>query len=246
MKFIRSRYVIIGLVTFILGLVVMFPARVAYHWFAPSGVAFSGISGSIWSGRASAANVAGVYLRNIGWRIRPTTLLTGKLGYAIEADGASGFASGVVALGIGGSAELTELTASLPLQTLQQVVGVPGLDGTVSLQFERLELADGIPVAADGNLQVANLRVPLIHRSSLGGFKAEFFTQESGVMASVEDTDAVVDVAGSLSLASDRTYQFIALVAPKQSTPDDLRRQMGFLGTPNERGQHELRLEGQL
>ena len=123
---------------------------------------------------------------------------------------------------------------------------MPGLDGMVNLQFERLEFENGIPVAADGNLQVANLRAPLIYRAPIGGFRAEFFTQESGVMASVEDTDAVVDIAGSLSLSTDRTYQFLAQVAPKSDTPADLKEQMRFLGTANERGQYELRLEGQL
>ena len=65
-------------------------------------------------------------------------------------------------------------------------------------------------------------------------------------MASIEDTDAVIDIAGSVSLAADRTYQFLAQVGPKANTPEDLRRQMTFLGTPNDRGQYELRLEGQL
>jgi len=243
---IRTRYVIIGLITLIAGMLVMFPARVAYQWFAPPGVALSGIQGTIWNGQAGEGNIAGLYLRNIDWGLRPLALFGGKLGVEFEADGASGFASGVAAIGLGGTTELSDLSASLSLQSLQGLIGMPGLQGTVNLQFERLVLVDDLPVAADGNMQLANLRVPLIHRGSLGGYRADFFTQESGVMASVEDTDGVVEIAGSVSLAADRTYQFLAQVAPKESTPADLRRQMSFLGSPNDRGQYELRLEGQL
>jgi general secretion pathway protein N len=246
LKFSRFRFVIIGLITLTVGLLLLFPARVAYQWFAPPGIALSGIDGTIWRGMAREGDVGGLYLRNVGWRVQPLKLFTGKIGYAVEADAASGFVDGGVAIGLGGSAELTGLTASLSLQSLQQKVGMPGLDGTVNLQFERLVFENGIPVAADGNLQVANLRAPLVHRSSIGGFRADFFTQESGIMASVEDTDAVLDLAGSLSLSPDRTYQFLAQVAPNANTPPDLREQMRFLGTPNERGQYELRLEGQL
>ena len=65
-------------------------------------------------------------------------------------------------------------------------------------------------------------------------------------MASVEDTDAVVDLAGTLEIRPDRNYQFIGLIAPKATTPARLRQQMQFLGTANERGQYELRLEGAL
>lgn len=242
----RSRFVIIGVVTLLLGLVITFPARVAHHWFTPTGVAISGIQGSIWRGHALEAEVGGIYVRDLNWQMRPLQLFTGELAYSIEADAVSGFVNGDVAIGIGGSASLRDFTASLSLQSVQSLIGMSGLGGTANLQFEQLVFENGIPVAADGTLEIANLLAPQIHRSSVGGFRAEFFTQESGIVASVEDTDAVVELAGSLSLSSDRTYQFLAQVAPKQTTPANLREQMRFLGTPNERGQYELRLEGQL
>ena len=242
----RSRFVIIGVITLLLGLLINFPARVAHNWFTPAGVAISGIQGSIWRGHALEGEIGGIYVRDLNWRMQPWQLFTGELAYRIEADAVSGFVNSDVAIGIGGSASLRNLTASLSLQSMQSIVGMPGLDGTANLQFERLVFENGIPVAADGTLEVANLLAPLIHRSSVGGFRAEFFTQESGVIASVEDTDAVVELAGSLSVSSDRTYQFLAQVAPKDTTPANLREQMRFLGTPNERGQYELRLEGQL
>jgi len=242
----RSRFVIIGVITLVLGLLIIFPARVAHHWFTPEVVAISGIQGSIWRGHALEGEIGGIYVRNLNWRMRPWQLFTGELAYDIEADAVSGFVNGEVAIGVGGSASIRNLTASLSLQSMQSIVGMPGLDGTANLQFERLVFENGIPVAAAGTLEVANLVAPLIHRSSVGGFRAEFFTQESGIVASVEDTDAVVELAGSLSVSLDRTYQFLAQVAPKGTTPASLREQMRFLGTPNERGQYELRLEGQL
>jgi general secretion pathway protein N len=241
-----SRYVIIGVITLLLGLLIVFPARVANHWFTPAGVAISGIQGSIWRGHALEGEIGGIYVRNLNWQMRPWALFTGELAYSVEADAVSGFINGNVALGIGGSAAIRDLTASLSLQSMQSIVGMAGLGGTANLQFARLVFKDGIPVAADGTLEIANLVAPLIDRSSVGGFRAEFFTQESGIIASVEDTDAVVELAGSLSVSPDRTYQFIAQVAPKDTTPANLREQMRFLGTPNERGQYEMRLEGQL
>jgi general secretion pathway protein N len=242
----RLRLVTVGAVTLIIGLVVVFPARVAYQWFAPPTFALTGISGSVWSGSALAAQVNGVYLRDLKWRAQPLALFTGQLAFDIEASTASGFVEGNVGLGIGGETALTEFNASLSLHTLQQTLGMPGLTGMLNAQFDRIVLVDGIPVAAEGTLEVANLVAPMVTRSSIGGYRVEFFTQESGVMASVEDTDGVVDIAGSLQLSSDGTYQFIAQLVPKTDTPADLRQQMQFLGTANERGQYEMRLEGQL
>ena len=242
----RFRYVIIGLVTFVVGLVVLFPARLAYQWFAPPGVEIAGIDGSIWRGSADAAQTGGLYVQDLNWRMQPLKILTGRIGFGIEANPPSGFLQANVALGAGGATDVSDLTASLSLDSLQQFVRMPGLAGTMNIRFDRLSLRDGLPVSANGTVEIANLRAPMVHRAPIGGFRAEFFTQEAGVVASVEDTDASIDLAGSLTIAADRSYEFVGLVAPKENTPAQLVEQMRFLGTANERGQYELRLEGQL
>jgi general secretion pathway protein N len=242
----RGKLIGVGFVTLVLGLVLMFPARIAYHWFAPTGLALSGIGGTVWSGQAAQASFQGIYLEGLNWEFRPLALLRGQLAMAVEGTPASGFVEATVAFGFSGTLQLENLQGSLPLRAIEGVAGMPGLRGTASVQFERLAVRDGLPVAADGVLTVSALVAPRIYRGSIGGYRAEFFTQNTGIMASVEDTDGVVDLAGSLEIAADRTYRFIAQLAPKASTPDSLRQQMQFLGSPNERGQHQLRLEGQL
>lgn len=87
--------------------------------------------------------------------------------------------------------------------------------------------------------------LPLVSPVPIGGFRAEFFTQGGGIGASVEDTDGLVDLAGSLNIGDDGNYRFLGLLAATPATPPQLQNQMLFLGSPNERGQYELRLEGQ-
>lgn len=243
---LRGRLISAGVITLLVGVVAMFPARVAYQWFAPETIRISGISGTVWSGRATQAEAVGVYLRNLSWRNRPLALFAGRAAYAVEAELPSGFVDTTVSLGITGVIRLQDLQAALPLQPFERVVGVPGLRGNVNLQFERIVIENSLPVAANGELAVADLVAPIIYRGSVGGYRAEFFTQNNGVAASVEDTDGVVDIAGSLEISRDRSYRFLAKLAPKAATPDRLRQQMRFLGTPDDRGQYELRLEGAL
>ena len=242
----RSRLLLIGGLTLVFGLVVLFPARVAYQWFAPASVQLSSIEGSVWRGSAADASIAGVYLRDVRWRFRPAALFTAGIGYAIEARPSSGFVEGNVTIGITGSLTASDLNASIPLHLLQDVTRTPGLAGSMSVQIQNLELDGSIPIAADGTLEVANLVIPAVHRYPIGGYRAEFFTQDSGVMSSVEDVSGMLDLAGTLQIATDGTYQFLAQLAANENTPDNVRRQMQFLGSPNERGQRELRLEGQL
>ena len=242
----RSRLIKIGVLTFIAGAILLFPARVAYQWFAPAGLSVSGISGTIWVGSAREADANGVYLRDLQWHIRPFDLATLKLGFAVSTMLGSGSVEGEIAFGITGLVVARNINASLPLSALQSTIGIPGLRGNLSAQFTVLKLDAGLPVSADGVLEVSNLIAPLIHRNSIGGYKAEFFTQDSGVVASIEDTDGVVDLAGSLQISADRSYLFVAQLSAKPETPADLRQQMQFLGSANDRGQREMRIEGQL
>jgi general secretion pathway protein N len=242
----RSHLVAVGVVTLIAGLMIFFPARVAYQWFAPPALSLAGIDGSIWRGTAREGAASGVYLRDLKWSMRPLSIFSGNLSYEFEASPQGGFVEGTVGLGVSGTVTFSELNAAASLNNFQGTIALPGLSGNVTAKFSRLVLDAGLPVAADGEIEVSSLLVPTIDRSSIGGYRAEFFTQDSGIMASVEDTDGVVDLAGSLQLLSDRTYQFVAQIAPKANTPDGVRQQMQFLGSANERGQHTFRLEGQL
>ena len=246
MKTQRGKFLVIGAITVVVGLVAMFPARIAYHWIAPPGMALNAIRGTVWSGHAGEGMVEGVYVRDVSWSFKPLVLFRGKVAFAINAIPGAGFIETTVALGPSGSAHFEDLQGSLPLEILEGPARLPGLRGNASLQFERLVIRGGLPVAADGVLTVSGLTAPMIYRGSIGGYRVEFFTQNSGVVASVEDTDGVVDIAGSFEVGSDRKYQFIAQLAPKAATPDNLRQQMQYLGSPNERGQYQLRLEGVL
>ena len=237
---------IAGLLTFVAGIVLLFPARVAYHWFIPEGVQLGGIEGSIWTGSARDVTGGGVYLRDVRWRMRPLLLFTGKLGFGVEATPGSGLIEADIALGLGGNVTLTNLTGSASLNAFADVLKMPGLAGNVSLQFERIQFIDGLPVDVVGTVAVAGLVAPLIDSSSIGDYRMEFFTTENGVVASVEDSNGAFDLAGGLTISEDRNYVFLGKIAATDRTSGKLRQQLRFLGTPDERGQHEIRLEGSL
>jgi len=230
--------------TLFVGLIIMFPARVAIGWFLPAGVPVSGIRGSVWTGSANEAAVNGIYLQDIRWHLNALRLFTGELSYKVAASPVSGFFESDVSVGFDGALSMSGLTAALPLAFFAESTGLPGLQGSASLKFERVELVDGLATIADGTVQVADLVVPIVSRDSLGAYKAEFFTQNNGISASIEDTDGVLDLAGSLQIRTDRSYELVALVVAKPDAPEGVRDQLRFLPPANDRGQQELRLEG--
>lgn len=241
-----KRLIILGLITFLVVMLATFPARVAYNWFAPVELKLSGISGSVWNGSAAEGIAGGAYVRNIAWQFKPVSLLSGKLAFVTSSNPASGSMHTEVAVSPNGTLTLSSLTGNVPLDLVHPAFQQSGIRGDIALQFETLVIRNGVPVAAQGSVTVSDFFVPDLSSSRIGNFRADFRTDDGIVIGSVEDVTGVLDVVGSIRLNQDRSYSFIGQVAPTPTTPPSIVNQLRFLGSANERGQHEFRFEGQL
>lgn len=241
-----KRYLIAGLLVFIVVLVTTFPAGVAYRWFAPADIQLSGISGSIWSGSASEGLAAGAYFRDLSWRLKPGQLLTGKLAFETDSSPASGRLHTDVAMGIDGRLTLSGLSGHLPLDLAHPAFQQNGIRGDLELQFERLVLDNGLPVDAQGSVTVSSFFVPTLSAGVLGDYRAEFQTTDNGITGSLDDLAGVLDVAGVITLAPDRSYVLTGEVAARPGAPPSVDQQLRMLGSPDERGQRPFRFEGSL
>lgn len=235
-----------GAATLVVGLVVTLPARVVHGWFAPPALKLAGIEGTAWDGSATEATVGGAYLRNLSWSFRPLALFTGKLGYRLEAEPAGGFLETDVAVAATGNVNIATLRAALPLAVLQGALPLGDVSGNVTLSLANVELVDGWPTRIEGSAGVAGLLVRPLAPSPLGDFRAEFQTADGNVVGAVEDLRGMLDVVATLTLTPERGYALVGRVGPTASASDAVVSQLRFLGTADERGLREFRIEGSL
>jgi hypothetical protein len=61
----KRALLLVAALTMVAGLLILFPARIAYQWAMPSQIAVSGIHGTVWRGKAEStfATSAGAYDR---------------------------------------------------------------------------------------------------------------------------------------------------------------------------------------
>jgi general secretion pathway protein N len=243
---LRARLIVAGLATLILGLVISFPARIAYGWFSPPAVALAGISGSVWKGRSSEGTVAGIYLTDLQWRFRPSALVKGEAAFAFSAKPVSGLLDGEVGVGIGGSLRLSDVTARLPVSALQRFDALSGIEGDIRADIDRIDFADGIPVHATGVIDVVSLVVRPLAASTLGDFRATVETAGDVLRGNVEDLAGVVDVSGTIELTPDRNFSFVGLIAARPDAPSAVHDELQYLGSADASGRRSFRLEGRL
>jgi len=200
--------VIAGVAALVAGLVIAFPARIAWQWLAPADVALQGISGSIWNGRAREAGAGGLYLTDVRWRFRPLAVFAGRIEYAVSAAPVAGFVEADLSLRAGGTTGLENVTASLPIAALGPFIEVAGLDGKIDLEIARLLIRDGLPVDAEGTVTLSGLVIRPLAPSVLGDYRATVETVEGVIRGDVEDFSGVLDVAGRIELLADRSWFF--------------------------------------
>jgi general secretion pathway protein N len=241
-----KRYILAGLLVFLGVLIVSFPARVAYRWFAPPDLSLSGISGSVWRGSATEGLAGGAYIRDIRWQLKPAELFTGKLAFSTTSKPASGSMDTEVAVGIDGSLTLSNLAGNVPLDLVHPSFQQAGISGDLSLQFDKLVIRNGLPTEATGSVTVANVFAPNLSAGTLGDFRAQFTSADGAITGTVEDLAGTLDVAGNLSISPDRSYSLIGDVAVRPGAPPSIEQQLRLLGSPDERGFRQFRFEGQL
>lgn len=241
-----KRIILSGLLVLVLILLVTFPARLAYRWFAPPDFQLSGITGSVWSGAATEGMASGAYIRDIRWRLQPAALLTGKLAFATSANPASGTMNADVAVGIGGSLTLSNLRGNVPLDLVHNAFQQAGISGDVSLEFSDLVLENGVPVAATGQITVESFFARDLSAGVLGDYRADFQTTDGSISARVEDIAGVLEIAGVITINPDRSYSLVGDVAARPGAPPSIEQQLRFLGSADERGLRPFRFEGRL
>lgn len=230
-----------------------FPAGTAFAWFAPAGVSFSGIEGTLWSGRAASGSVADLALHDIQWRVRPWYLLIGRLAAQVEARLSDGFVSARVSA-TPSRLELSDVRGSTSIATLRGVLPVSGVRGMANVALSKLELESGALTTIVGELRLAQLEVvPLIPSGSrellaVGEYVVQF--QDSageGIDARFNDSGGPLEVSGTLVVDRQRAYTLDGLIKPRPDASRQLVDGLNILtADPDAEGRRRLTLTGSL
>jgi hypothetical protein len=238
----KRSWIALGCGAYVAFALLTFPAATAYRWFAPLGVSLSGISGTLWTGRAGLASIGGVPLRELEWDLAPLPLLIGRASGHFSARLADGFIDGSAAATLR-TVTLTDFEAATSLETLGSWLPLQGARGSLSVNIDELELRDRWPTSIVGTLRVGRLEVPpLVPGGSatlvpLGDYELTGFqVAERRLAALLKDTGGPLEVTGTVALAlqaretlNGAVPSFDGRVRERPDLPAALREPLEFL-----------------
>jgi general secretion pathway protein N len=238
----------LGIGAFLILALVTLPASVVLSFVHPANVTLSGISGTIWKGRAQAVRSDTMHLGSVDWGLDILSLFTGKLGADVKVARSDGFAQGAVAAGAGGIT-LRKFNASLPVSALPPNIVRGGWTGTLNLKLGELALANGWPTALNGAIEVTDLVGPANRPAALGSYKVVFPEGASSgdtLTGTLTDTGGPLAVNGTVQLKKDRSYLISGTIATRPNAPGDMARTLEILGEPDAQGRRQFTIEGSM
>ncbi len=256
------RLIALGFLVYIIFLVLNFPADRAYAFWKSSdsfssgasrSFALAGISGSVWSGKASVAVIKGARLENVEWVYRPWALLLGQVGLNwrfqnSSSQGSKGgsFGQGQTSLGLGGGVEFSSLEAQLPASMVASMLKMKTLQpsGTLSLNLQDVEWSGESLVSAEGRVVWRGAGVNLLKPVSLGDLTLTLETSDVEIKGVIADNGGPLSVEGLITLTEDGQYQFNGAFVARGNK--DLENALRSMGRPGADGKVKVNYSGNL
>lgn len=246
-------YGLVGLIAFLLFLARLAPATLLVDQFSQrlSGFSVQAIEGNAITGTMLGVSWHGTHISRVAWRWQPLSLLTGQMEFQLKVDDDTLKLTSNVAFRPNERIYFRELTGQLPLVWLfnQLDTAMLPLDGGAQINLQTLELsAAGLPLAAQGVIQVTDLRALLNQPLNLGNYQLQFApaANVAGIRGQLKDVNAPLALDGLLTLSPNGQYQINGQIAPRDSSDQNLRQMLSLLGPPGGDGRWAIHFSGML
>lgn len=251
MKALRILTLFLIVVVIIAGVVAWtLPADVALRWLQPNlgPLQISGISGTVWQGRASSVSAFGKPLGTIDWNVEKAPVLTRRVVAKFALGGGPITAAGDATRDADGSVLVQNVKFSFPAELSAPALDIPALKllGTIDGQFAEGRIVGGWINGARGSARWREAGVVGEAEARFGDVLAEFASVADGSIAGTVKDD------GTSSLVVDgqfvvRTGEFDATVRLGARAEDvQLREALRYIGEPQADGTSLLKIHGQL
>ncbi|MCP8900351.1 type II secretion system protein N [Gilvimarinus xylanilyticus] len=215
------RWILFGLVCTLVFAVTQIPATWGAHFMTQgTGLGLSGISGSLWRGKAGMASVRidgrDYSLGELTWHLQPMSLLTLKPCADLTTSLERQQVTGTACASTSGALQLSDTNISIPASLIQDLPEPTKLNGQVSAHIDTLKLEGQTLNALKGNLSWTGAR---LHNGQswldLGAFAGDLSaTDEGHIRADIFSLEGPVDLSGNVvmplsgGVIIDTTFKF--------------------------------------
>lgn len=240
---------------YLLFVLIQLPAGHAYYWLDPgrqAPVALYQIDGSIWSGEARTAVIAGTAVGPLSWSLRPWALVLGRVELHLTVDhNDGGRLEAIAGRTLGGEVYLRDATLAMSLNELASLAGQQdmGLTGRLDADIRSAAVKGELITRAEGRAEITDAGIGPPIDVRLGAFTIDIETSGDVIRAKIADAGGPLQTEGVLLLNPDGSYRLNAGFTPRDPGSPDGEKLMDALrmvGRPAGRGKVTVTRQGKL
>ncbi len=226
------------------------PASTAYNHFGDKlgALKLSGLSGTIWDGRASSAQVFGQELGALTWKLKAKPLLTdGIVDTHLNLDGGAVAADADTQRSQTGEISISNGTFRFPASLASPALDIPQLNllGDIEGKLDRAQLNGILLTNASGTLHWKNAAVSGAAQAALGDLEANFSSDAAGVIhGTAHDLGGPLQLDGTFNVGGGN-FDVDAHLAARDGNAQ-VAEALRFIGQPDADGTSHLIIRGQL
>ena len=238
-----------GLLVFLGVLVLYLPAS----WFSavlPSSVKCPELGGSIWNGECLGLELQGSRVGDATWNFAAGKAFTGHARGDVTVRGTALNARADLDVGLDGSGELRDVTATFPLDPAFIAKFPRDQRGNVAAEFSRIVLSGGPALASlQGKLELRNFRQVGARPLELGSYELTFDgapATNGQVVGQLRDLGGPFMVKGTVKLSAPSSYLVEGFITGRTASAEQLVREITLGAAPDASGASAFSFEGSL
>jgi hypothetical protein len=206
------------------------PARSAEH-------TCSEIEGTVWSGSCTGLVIDRQPIGDVTWEAHPLRLLTGRLSAEVALVQPAGNAHGHVEFGLGRRISARDVRADFPLEPALLPQLPTNLHGQVHAEISALEARGHAITVLEGQIVVRDLEQGSGGSEPLGSYQLDFpAASGASPVGKLHDLGGPLEVEGSLRITPEPGFDLQGLIRARASASEELKRDIQYLGSPDEKG----------
>jgi hypothetical protein len=236
-----------GLLVF-LGVLVLYLPASWFSSFLPPQVKCSELGGSLWNGECLGLEIEGNRLGDATWNFASGKAFTGHVNGNVEVRGNALDARADLDVGLKGSGELRNVSATFPLDPAFIKKFPRDQRGSVVAEFNRVVLSEGSALASlEGSVELQDFRQVGANPLELGSYQLTFDGKPAtngNLVGQLKDLGGPFMVSGTVTLTAPSSYLVEGFITGRTANAEKLVREITLGAPPDASGRSAFSFEG--
>ena len=247
-----KKLIITAAISYIVFLLILLPAAqiIPLLKIPASTASFSGISGSIWSGKIDHIRLQKQNIRAAQWDIKPLSLLTGKLSANILSSYQSIDATALLDYSLfSKKLSFSDLRSEFSASQLQKILELPfaELSGSLHMDMNSIVLQKNKLSQINGQITWNDAKVKVSKPISLGILNFDISTPNAGELsATLSNKQGALSIQGKLKLLANSRYTLDVRLKPRANAPAELTDLLRLVAPKKIQSEHVIQRNGRL